>query len=74
MPEHQVSYSLKVLAQKQIVVAQEEYVARYSAIPFEEVLSRLQEISLEDATRIEQKKQNALAAWGSIISEDKRKN
>ncbi len=69
LPERRVNRSLKILSQKQIITAPAEYIARYAAVPFEDVLSRLQTASLRDAIRIEQKKQDALAAWRALTTE-----
>ncbi len=69
LPKRQVNHSLKVLAQKHLVAQPEEVVDYYAAVPFEEVLSGLQATTLEDAIRIEQKRQDALTAWRSLIAQ-----
>ena len=68
IPNRQVYHSLKSLRQKQIVAALHGHPARYSASSFEEVLDRFKQLSIEDARRIEQKKQGALAIWRTIIT------
>ncbi|MGD0451874.1 MAG: helix-turn-helix domain-containing protein [Candidatus Bathyarchaeia archaeon] len=65
--ERQVYRSLKTLQVKGAVNASTERPAKFSALPFEKVLEALVKANIEEVRIIEQKKNELLTEWQTLI-------
>ena len=61
--KRQVYRTLKRLQNRQIVTATTSLPAQFSAIPFDKVLDMLIKANMEEANRVERKKDKMLALW-----------
>jgi sugar-specific transcriptional regulator TrmB len=66
MNKEQLYRSLKKLQSKGIVTATLEHPARFSAVPFEEVLDLFIKSKMEEAQEIQQNKDEILSVWKSL--------
>lgn len=69
MYKQQLYRSLKNLQEKGLVKASLERPARFSAVSFENVLDSFKEAKLEETKFIEEKKDELLSRWRSIVGE-----
>jgi sugar-specific transcriptional regulator TrmB len=68
----QVYRTLKELQNREIINATSNLPAQFSAIPFDKVLGLFIRANMEEADRIEEKKDEILALWKSTIKADSK--
>ena len=69
---HRVYRILKRLESLQIVSGTKKLPSRFTVLPFDKTMNLLARDSLQEARRIEQKKDDILALWDSYVKKDNK--
>ncbi len=72
--ERQICHILQELQNREVVSGSQDLPARFSALPFDRLLNVIAEANLQEARRIEQKKDVLLGLWNSYVKKQAKES
>ncbi len=72
--KRQIYRTIERLQSRKILSGTQDMPANFAALPFDQLLDQLAKANLQEASRLEQNKNNILALWNSYIEKERQNN